>query len=265
MASIFTTDTGEGTGFPLSVPTTCVAITEQQYRRFSGDTTSPWGATGQSIGIETLVQLVGAEVSDYLATYLCPTRIVEEEHRPLVLDKDILSENRSRLYHVVTHRKRILPARGITVTWEDWSRTTCTTTTATGCAIVLDSLLGKLDLSRCYSTSGICTSVARDVLKVKLTYWAGFETLPIQIQRAIALMVRYDAKELIAGVTPMMSELPWGAPTTQRSDLGISRSFDPPRLYAAGEQGISVFGRGYVGIMAQRMIAPFRVFGAWQI
>lgn len=244
---------------------TVTALTQTQYRQWSGDTTSPWHSTGNSIGVEQIVQLVEAEVADYLATYLQPTKVVEEEHRPLVLDKDVLDENRSSLYHVSTNRKRILPSRGITVKWEEWSRSDCASSTADGCAIVLSTLAGKLDLSRCYSTSGICTSIALDVLKVKLTYWAGFETLPIKIQRAVALLARYDARELIAGVSPVMSELPWGAPVTQRSDLGMSRSFDAPYRYAAGEQGISVFGRGHVGIAAQNMMGTFRVFEVRQI
>lgn len=265
MASIFQTDTGYGEGVSLALPTACVGITEQQYRRFSGDTTSPWSATGNSIGVETLVQLAGAEMSDYLATYLCPTRVVEEEHRPAILERDRLSQPFARLYHVHTHRKRILPERGITIKWEDWTRARCTVIETTGCAIVLKALTGKLDLSRCYSSSGVCVSYGSDILKVKLSYWAGFETVPIQIQRALALLARYDAMELIAGVSPIFSDLPWGAPTTQRSDLGMSRSFDSPHRYAANEQGISVFGRGYVGIAAQRMIAPFRVFEVRQI
>lgn len=241
------------------------ALTQQQYRRWAADTTSPWYSTGNSIGVQQIVQLVEEEVAAHLATYLQPTQVSEEEHRPLILDRDCLSESKVRLYHVLTHRKRILPSRGITVTWEEWTRSDCTSVTSSGCAVVLDSLAGKLDLSKCWSGSGLCVTLKTDVLKVMLTYWAGFETVPIQIQRALALLARYDAKELIAGVSPMMSELPWGAPVTQRSDLGISRSFDAPYRYAAGEQGISVFGRGYVGIAAQRMIAPFRVFEVRQI
>lgn len=253
-------------GTALSIPPTSLYMTEQRYRRYSGDTTSPWHSTGNNIGIQGIIQLVEGEIRDHLNTFLCPTRIVEEEHRPLVLDRDTLELNFARFYQVATNYKRLLPGRGITVKWEVWTRGTCTATTTTGCAIVLNPTTGKLDLSRCYSGTGICTTgISSGILKVKVSYWSGFEALPIQIQRAIALLARYDAKELIAGVSPMMSELPWGAPTTQRSDLGISRSYDAPHRYAAGSQGISVFGREFVGIAAERLCAPFRVFCSWQI
>lgn len=266
MSVISRVDTGSGTGVPISGPTVCLGITEQQYRRFSGDTRSAWSSTGNSIGVQDIVKLVTEEVSDHLATYLCPTQVVNEVHRPLVLDKDQLGKALVRVYNILTDRKRILMDRDITVTWIDWTRADCTSITATGCAIVLDALAGKLDLSKCVSGERLpCTSYDVDVSQVRVTYWSGFETVPLQIQRAIALLARYDAKELIAGVSPMMDDLPWGAPTTQRSDLGMSRSFDAPYRYAAGSQGISVFGRGYVGIAAERLCAPFRIFEVRQI
>lgn len=242
------------------------ALTEQQYRRWSADTRSPWSSTGNSIGVEQIVALVEEEVAGHLATYLQPMQVVAEAHRPVVLERDRLGETFIQLYHVLTHRKRILTDRAITVTWKEWLKADCTSTTTIGCAIVLDALLGKLDLSKCLSSCGLClASLACDVLTVEVGYWAGFTALPLRIQRAISLLARYDVMELIAGVTPTMSDLPWGAPTTQRSDLGMSRSLDAPFRYAAGNQGISVFGRGHVGIAAERLVAHYRVFGAWQI
>lgn len=240
------------------------ALTEQQYRQWSGDTRSPWATTGANIGVQQIVQLVEEEVAGHLATYLQPTQVVAETHRPLVLENDRLDIARYYVYHITTHRKRVLPDRGISVTWKDWSRSDCKATTSTGCAIVLDALLGKMDLSKCLSDCGTCfPSCGPETVDV--TYWAGFESLPIRIQRAIALCARYDVMELITGVMPTMSELPWGASTTQRSDLGISRSFDAPFRYAAGNQGISVFGRAHVGIAAERLVAHYRVFGSWQM
>lgn len=240
------------------------ALTETQYRRWSGDTRSPWHSTGNSIGVQEIVTLVEEEVAGHLATHLQPTQVTET-HRPLVLERDRLGTARVYLYHVTTNRKRVLADRAITVTWRDWRRVDCASTVTTGCAIVLDALLGKLDLSKCYSTSGLCTFTTTAVTTVDVSYWCGFTTLPTRIQRAIALLARYDVKELIAGVTPTLSELPWGAPVTQRSDLGMSRSFGAPYRYAAGNQGVSVFGRGHVGIAAERLVAHYRVFGVRQI
>lgn len=241
------------------------ALTEQQYRRWSGDTRSPWHSTGNSIGAEEIVQLVEEEIAGHLSTYLQPTQVTET-YRPVVLQRDQLGSSFVELYHVLTHHKRLLTDRTITVTWNEWLRADCTSTTTTGCAIVLDALLGKLDLSKCLSSCGICiASLSCDVLTVDITYTSGFVALPMKIQRAIALLARYDVMELIVGVTPTMSDLPWGAPVTQRSDLGMSRSFDAPFRYAAGNQGVSVFGRGHVGIAAEGLVGEYRVFGAWQI
>lgn len=245
------------------MPTT--ALTETQYRRWSADTRSPWSSTGNSIGVEQIVQLVEEEVAGHLATYLQSTQVTET-YRPVILERDRLGETFIQIYNVLLHHKRVLTDQTITVTWNEWSRSDCTSTTTTGCAIVLDALLGKLDLSKCLSSCGLClATLACDVLTVDITYTSGFTTLPVRIQRAVSMLARHDVMELITGVMPTMSDLPWGAPVTQRSDLGMSRSFDAPYRYAAGNQGISVFGRGHVGIAAERLVAQYRVFGAYQI
>ena len=241
------------------------ALTEQQYRRWSRDTTSPWSVTGDNIGIEQLVQLAEAEISDYLCTYLQPTQVEGEYHRPFAKAQTYLGQDVETIYTVVLHRKRLLVDKSITVTWVHHERCNCTETAYTGCATVLDPLMGKLDLSGCVSGAS-CPCITRsDFVTVLVTYWCGFETLPIQLQRAVALLARYDAMELIVGTIPVGDDLPWGLQETRRSDLGLSRSFDSPSKYAVSEQGISAFGRGMVGVEVQRLCAPFRAFDVRQI
>jgi len=241
------------------------ALTEQQYRRWSKDTTSPWSATGNNVGIEQLVQLAEAEIGDYLCTYLRPTRVENERHRPFVKERTYLGQNVETICTVVMHRKRLLVDRDITVTWVHHERCNCTETTHTGCATILDSLMGKLDLSGCTSGASCPCITYSDFVTVRVTYWCGFEALPIQLQRAVALLARHDAMELIVGAVPIGDDLPWGLQETQRSDLALFRSFDSPSKYAVSEQGISAFGRGMVGVEVQRLCAPFRVFDVMQI
>lgn len=227
------------------------ALTELQYRRWARDTRSPWAATGPTIGVEQLVELAETEIGDYLSTFLLPTQVIAEQHRPLVWDVDRLASF-TRYYRVVLNRKRVLENRGFSVTW------ICTESEATDTigVSVLSALQSKLDLSNCPNRS-------TDIVRLQIGYWAGLETLPIQLQRGVSLLARHDAQELILGSVPLGEDLPWSTPEIQRSDLALFRTYDSPTKYAVGG-GSSVFGRGMVGVEVERLCSTFRVFGVDQ-
>ena len=73
------------------------------------------------------------------------------------------------------------------------------------------------------------------------------------------------AVELVVASVPIGEDVPWGAEEIQRVDMGFMRTWDSPTKYAAGTQGTSVFGRGMVGIAAERLCADYRIHSVYQI
>ena len=194
------------------------------------------------------------EVRDHLSTYLAPTQVVEEEHRPVVNEYSSMGVVTERVFEVLLDWKRLLPDYGITVKWV----AACDSITNTACALVISRDESKIELSNC---SGCLYSY----YKVLISYYSGFTSLPLKIQRAIALIARYDIQELVVASVPIGEDVPWGADEIQRVDLGFMRTYDSPTKYAAGDQGISVFGRGMVGIAAERLCADYRIHSVYQI
>jgi hypothetical protein len=241
-------------------------ITEQQYRRWSHDTASPWVSSGNNIGVQELVGLAAEEVADYLDTFLEPTSVASEEHRVYLKVRHIMGAATEARYRTTLNRRRLLTDYTITVTWVHKELCSCTETTCAGCATVLNARQSKLDLSACSVGAGGCGCfTTSEYVTARISYSAGFETLPTKLVRAVALLARHDAKELIVGDGAMDDDLPWGAPQIQRTDLGLFRTYDSPSKYASGDQGISAFGRQYLGIEVQRLCAPYRVFDVDQI
>lgn len=241
-------------------------ITEQEYRRLSNDRSSRWLSSGDLIGVQEIVNDVGGEIEDYLDTFLEPKTVHNEPHRVYLRITSNMGAVSSARYRITLDKCRLLTNYPITVTWVHHALCSCTQTTCSGCANVLDAKLGRLDLSTCASSGAGCGCFTMyDYLTCRLSYAAGFVTIPRRIKRAIALLVRHDAKELIVGDGAMDDDLPWGAPQIQRSDLALFRTYDAPKKYAVSEQGISYFGRGFVGIEAERLCARYKVYGVDQI
>jgi hypothetical protein len=240
-------------------------ITEQEYRRLSNDRSSRWLSSGDNIGIQEIANDVAGEIEDYLDTFLEPKAVNNEAHRVYFRVTSDMGAVASARYRVNLNKCRVLTNYDITVTWVHHALCSCTQTTCSGCANVLDANLGVLDLSTCTSTSASCGCFTTyDYLTCRISYTAGFTSIPRRIKRAIAILARHDAKELIVGDAALDDDLPWGAPQNQRSDLGLFRGFDTPKKYAASEQGISYFGRGFVGIEAERLCARYKFYGVNQ-
>lgn len=240
-------------------------ITEQEYRRLSNDRSSRWSSSGDLIGIQEIINDVAGEVEDYLDTFLEPKAVTNEEHRVYFRVTSSMGAVSSARYRTLLNKCRLLTAYPITVTWVHHALCSCTQTTCSGCANVLDANLGTLDLSTCASSGTSCGCFTTcDYVTCRISYTAGFTAIPRRIKRALAILARYDAKELIVGDAAMDDDLPWGAPQNQRSDLGMFRGFDLPRRYAASEQGISYFGRGFTGIEAERLCSRYKFYGVNQ-
>ena len=229
-------------------------LTQAQYGRWSNDFATPWYATGGQASASEIVALCEEEVRDHLSTYLTPTQVTDEEHRPTVNDRYFMGVLTERTFMVTLNQKRLLPDYGITVKWVASDQTR----TDTDCALVVQQDVAKIELSNC---AGNCYGY----YKVLVSYHSGFTSLPLKIQRAIALLARHDIQELVVSSVPIGEDVPWGAQEIQRVDMGFMRTWDSPTKYAAGEQGISVFGRGMVGIAAERLCANYRAWAVYQI
>lgn len=259
MPVIQSIDSGAGVGAPITVPIpvctdTVTVLTQAQYRQWSNDFATPWYATGGQAGAQQVVALCEKEVRNYLSTYLEPTQHTDEEHRPTVNDRYFMGVLTERTFMLTLNWKQLLPDNTITVKWvaSDQTRTN------TACALIVNQETSKIELSNC---AGSCYGY----YKVLISYWSGFGCLPLQIQRAIALLARHDIQELVVSSVPIGEDIPWGAAEIQRVDMGFMRTWDSPTKYVAGEQGISVFGRGMVGIAAERLCADYRTWSVYQI
>lgn len=194
------------------------------------------------------------EVRDHLDTYLTPTQVTDEEHRPTVNEYHTMGVVTERVFEVILDWKRLLPDYGITVKWVQAD----STTTNTACALVIEQIESKIELSN-------CSGCLYDYYKVLISYYSGFGSLPLKIQRAIALLARHDIQELVVASVPLGEDVPWGLQEQQRVDHQFMRTWDSPSKYASGTQGISVFGRGMVGIAAERLCADYRIRSVYQI
>lgn len=238
-------------------------LTQAQYRRWSNDFSTVWYATGGQASASEIVELVEEEVRDHLSTYLTPTQATEEEHRPTVNDRFFMGVLQERTFMVTLNWKRLLSDYDITIQWLRASGVaactsgTTTITTNTSCPLIINHDVSKIELSN-------CTGSLYDYYKILISYYSGFTSLPLQIQRAIALLARHDIQELVVSSVPIGEDVPWGAQEIQRVDMGFMRTWDSPSKYAAGDQGISVFGRGMVGVAAERLCANYRVWSVYQ-
>lgn len=229
-------------------------LTQAQYRRWSNDFATPWYATGGQASASEIVALCEEEIRDHLSTYLTSTQVTDEEHRPTVNDRYFMGVLTERTFMVILNWKQLLPDYGITIKWVAADQTR----TDTDCALAVQQDVAKIELSN-------CDSCAYDYYKVLISYHSGFTSLPLQIQRAISLLARHDIQELVVSSVPIGEDVPWGAQEIQRVDMGFMRTWDSPTKYAAGDQGISVFGRGMVGIAAERLCAKYRAWSVYQI
>jgi len=248
---------GSGTGTPVTSPVSTV-ITEQQYRRWSFDLASAWNSVGNTIGAAEISTLASDDIADYLDTYLEPTQVVAEEHRVATLARWILGKKVACYNRLALNRKRLLTDYAISVTWVHHSRCDCSTSTTTGCASVLNVRQSKVDLSDCVlSSEGCACFTTGDFVTARITYYAGFATLPNKLVRAVALLTRHMVKELVVGDGAMDDDLPWGAPQIQRSDLGLFRTYqrtpDTP------------FGPHYLGREVQRLCEDYKVMDVGQM
>lgn len=232
-------------------------ITEQEYRRWSKDHASAWHSVGDQVGIEEIVGLAGDDIADYLHTFLEPTQITDEAHRVGTTSRSILGQEVESWMRLSLNRKRLLTAYPISVTWVHHARCTCTTSTTTGCASVINARQSKVDLSGC-AGAGSCTCLTSgDFVTVQLSYYAGFDELPVKLVRAVALLSRHLAKELIVGDGAMDDDLPWAAPQISRSDLGLSRTYKAPPA--------TPFGEHWLGREVQRLCEDYVVVDVEQI
>ena len=228
-------------------------LTQAQYRKWSNDFATPWYATAGQAGASEIVALCEEEIRDHLETYLTPTQATDEEHRPVVNERYIMGVVTERVFEVILDWKRLLPDHGVTVKWV----ASDSTITDTACALVVNQRTSKIELSN-------CSGALYDYFKVLISYHSGLTSLPLKIQRAIALLARYDIQELVVSSVPIGEDVPWGAMEIQRVDMGFMRTWDSPTKYAAGDQGISVFRRGMVGIAAENLCADYKVRGVYQ-
>lgn len=240
-------------------------LTQTQYRRWSNDFATPWYATGGQASASEIVELVEEEIRDHLSTYLTPTQYTDEEHRPTVNDRYFMGVLVERTFMVTLNWKRLLTDDyDITIKWLRASGVaactagTTTVTTNTSCPLIVNHEVSKIELSN-------CSGSLYDYYKILISYYSGFTSLPLQIQRAIALLARHDIQELVVSSVPIGEDVPWGAMEIQRVDMGFMRTWDSPTKYASGEQGISVFGRGMVGIAAERLCSKYRTWSVHQI
>ena len=202
-------------------------LTEDEYRALSGDTRSPWGTTGASIGVSGLLPIVEQRVTQYIATFLEPTKVTGEEHQ-------IDSQSRYRMgvlknWKAPVHLDyvRLLTGSSTYLITARFPPLTQNGTSYSSSAVqIMDARLGLIDLAECYCSLP-CTTARTDMAFI--TYWSGYTAaqLPDVVKLSVALLGREIARELIVKRGFVMDDdYPNFAAVKVWQEMGVSRSFN---------------------------------------
>lgn len=198
-------------------------LTETQYRQMSGDTRSPWTATGGVAGVATLIPIVEEQVGEYLGTFLEPTSVSGEEHYIDIQQKFFMGQVVRTRALVDTFRCRLVPGATITVTF--YPLLSGGSSSSSTDVMIVGTKLGRIDIAR--TLVGRSFSYYRDDY-ITLSYRAGYwSSIPYNVRWGVALLAREAARELIVKSGRVMDDdYPHFAPVRVMSEMGTSRSFE---------------------------------------
>ena len=232
-------------------------LTQQEYRRLSGDTVTPWTSEGFTLGAEDWVAQAVERMSNYLSTYLEPTLVSEERHRAFPDSTYVYPWGVGGTWREVWLNKyRMLTGvlYPITVTLTHHNFCACTETTVVTCASILDAKRSVVNITPCVtaSSSGQCCWWSSSVPHyAEFDYWAGFVSVPEQLKWCVADLAREMIRGL-PGCGDLRTEKPTGAPLTSMSHLGVSRSWAAPHTDTP-------FGRTHFGLTMVNRLSVYKV------
>ena len=231
-------------------------LTEQEYRRLSGDTTTPWASSGNTQGAQAWVAVAVGRIEDHLHTYLEPTETEAEKHRVFPDPVYAFPYGAVGVWReVMLDKFRLLEGGSydISVTVTHHNYCACTSTTSTACATVLDAKLSIVNISPCLSSinSQCCWWVNTVPHYIAVDYFAGFAAVPDVVKECVAVLAREYIKGLPCGGNPI-TERPTGAPLTSLSHLGVARTWAAPHTD-------TVFGRTHLGLELTSRLQNYRV------
>lgn len=230
-------------------------LSEQEYRRLSGDTRSPWVTTGNSMSASGCLWLAVADVETYLSTFLEPTLIESEEHRVAVYDMVRTGRWLGRVEYVDLGWLRLLTGATYPLTVKFVQQDgKGLETLIEGNVVVVSHKMSRIRVSPCWSACTPCTDAS---IQVRVSYWSGMTRLPLDFKRSLALLTRRYCKELIYGDGSLDDDVPYGAPLTARTDLGMQRTYTKPRE--------TFFGQSFLGQELEQRFSRYRVIRSSQM
>ena len=224
-------------------------LTETEYRRYTGDSETPWASVGVTIGAQELCQGVEQQVARYLNTFL-ETTARTETHR-LVADARFRAGLTQWVrWPVMLDRCWLQEDEDITITLIHQNYCSTSEPTTSVSAIVLDAIASRINVVR--GTCGVCACMTANRLKARITYSAGPPDDigdDIEVKRLMSVLAWHHRTDFVTEP----DDQPFGSPFNSKRVTDISRSWVAP------EKASENFGFSQLALDLERTLDKYKI------